>query len=316
MDLASDIDFDVGALKKGPWTSAEDSILISYVSKHGEGNWNSVQKHSGLFRCGKSCRLRWANHLRPNLKKGAFTSEEERTIVELHAKLGNKWARMATQLPGRTDNEIKNYWNTRIKRRTRAGLPVYPAVKPKSSATQHYAERLDGRSVISGKDLDCDFTANLPLPGDHLQNIHKTKGRDNCLLGTWTSMSVVLPSSATNEGVTHLLNKTIGNHFEQTEAIQDSHHGRNGAMNGSFSLAQLSDGKNLNLPPDFNASSKSCDPGILTRPVLTGFVSDPERNMMLYDASSAYGHINMLYNPPVLDASLRLELPSSHTAIY
>uniref|UniRef100_A0A7N0ZS38 Uncharacterized protein n=1 Tax=Kalanchoe fedtschenkoi TaxID=63787 RepID=A0A7N0ZS38_KALFE len=113
-------------LKKGPWTSAEDAILIDYVKKHGEGNWNAVQKHSGLFRCGKSCRLRWANHLRPNLKKGAFTEEEERLIIELHAKMGNKWARMAAHLPGRTDNEIKNYWNTRIKRRQRAGLPLYP----------------------------------------------------------------------------------------------------------------------------------------------------------------------------------------------
>ncbi|CAI9761597.1 unnamed protein product [Fraxinus pennsylvanica] len=115
-----------GPLKKGPWTSAEDAILIEYVTKHGEGNWNAVQKHSGLARCGKSCRLRWANHLRPDLKKGAFTPEEERRIIELHVKMGNKWARMAAELPGRTDNEIKNYWNTRIKRRQRAGLPIYP----------------------------------------------------------------------------------------------------------------------------------------------------------------------------------------------
>ncbi|XP_071724982.1 transcription factor MYB33-like [Rutidosis leptorrhynchoides] len=113
-------------LKKGPWTSAEDAILIEYVKKHGEGNWNAVQKHSGLFRCGKSCRLRWANHLRPNLKKGAFTQDEENKIIELHAKLGNKWARMATHLPGRTDNEIKNYWNTRIKRIQRTGMLLYP----------------------------------------------------------------------------------------------------------------------------------------------------------------------------------------------
>lgn len=82
-------------LKKGPWTSAEDKILSEYVKKHGEGNWNAVQKHSGLSRCGKSCRLRWANHLRPNLKKGAITQEEEQLIIELHARMGNKWARMA-----------------------------------------------------------------------------------------------------------------------------------------------------------------------------------------------------------------------------
>ncbi|XP_028095973.1 LOW QUALITY PROTEIN: transcription factor MYB101-like [Camellia sinensis] len=114
------------AVKKGPWTTAEDAILIEYVRKHGEGNWNAVQKNCGLLRCGKSCRLRWANHLRPNLKKGAFTPEEEKTIIDLHARLGNKWARMANKLSGRTDNEIKNYWNTRVKRLQRAGLPIYP----------------------------------------------------------------------------------------------------------------------------------------------------------------------------------------------
>ncbi|CAI0437244.1 unnamed protein product [Linum tenue] len=113
-------------LKKGPWTTEEDAILFEYVRKHGEGNWNAVQRNSGLNRCGKSCRLRWANHLRPNLKKGSFTPEEERLIIELHAKMGNKWARMASLLPGRTDNEIKNYWNTRIKRHQRQGLPLYP----------------------------------------------------------------------------------------------------------------------------------------------------------------------------------------------
>ena len=85
-------------LKKGPWTAAEDAILIEYVKKHGEGNWNAVQKNSGLARCGKSCRLRWANHLRPNLKKGSLSPEEEKLIIELHAKFGNKWARMASQV--------------------------------------------------------------------------------------------------------------------------------------------------------------------------------------------------------------------------
>ncbi|CAJ2639789.1 unnamed protein product [Trifolium pratense] len=116
---------DEVSLKKGPWTTAEDAILIDYVTKHGEGNWNAVKRNTGLNRCGKSCRLRWANHLRPNLKKGAFSPDEEKLIVELHAQFGNKWARMAALLPGRTDNEIKNYWNTRIKRRQRQGLPLY-----------------------------------------------------------------------------------------------------------------------------------------------------------------------------------------------
>ncbi|RDX73796.1 Transcription factor MYB101, partial [Mucuna pruriens] len=117
--------------KKGPWTREEDEVLASYVSIHGVGNWNIVQKNTGLARCGKSCRLRWTNHLRPDLKRGAFSDEEQRKVIELHASLGSKWAKMAQELPGRTDNEIKNFWNTRLKKRRRLGLPVYPDdIKP------------------------------------------------------------------------------------------------------------------------------------------------------------------------------------------
>ncbi|GMJ07035.1 myb domain protein 33 [Hibiscus trionum] len=143
-------------LKKGPWTSAEDAILVDYVKKNGEGNWNAVQKHSGLSRCGKSCRLRWANHLRPDLKKGMFTPDEERRIVELHAKLGNKWARMAAELPGRTDNEIKNFWNTRIKRLQRAGLPIYPP----DVCLQVNISQEEGYNVASFRNQD-SFGSNL-----------------------------------------------------------------------------------------------------------------------------------------------------------
>ncbi|CAK8568796.1 unnamed protein product [Lathyrus sativus] len=114
------------ALKKGPWTNEEDEILKDHIKKHGEGNWKAVQKKSGLARCGKSCRLRWSNHLRPGVKKGPFTAEEERLIIECHFLKGTKWAHMAKMLPGRTDNEIKNFWYTRSKKRNRDGLPIYP----------------------------------------------------------------------------------------------------------------------------------------------------------------------------------------------
>ncbi|KAJ0261979.1 SANT/Myb domain-containing protein [Hirschfeldia incana] len=95
-------------LKKGPWTTTEDAILTEYVRKHGEGNWNAVLKNSGLLRCGKSCRLRWANHLRPNLKKGSFSPDEEKIIIELHARMGNKWARMASQFSNQDHSSPQN----------------------------------------------------------------------------------------------------------------------------------------------------------------------------------------------------------------
>ncbi|KAF8719681.1 hypothetical protein HU200_024425 [Digitaria exilis] len=102
---------------KGAWTKEEDERLVAYIRAHGEGCWRSLPKAAGLLRCGKSCRLRWMNYLRPDLKRGNFTDDEDDVIIRLHGVLGNKWSLIAGQLPGRTDNEIKNYWNTHIKRK-------------------------------------------------------------------------------------------------------------------------------------------------------------------------------------------------------
>lgn len=106
-------------LRKGLWSPEEDEKLIKHITKYGHGCWSSVPKLAGLQRCGKSCRLRWINYLRPDLKRGTFSPEEESLIIELHAVLGNRWSQIAAKLPGRTDNEIKNLWNSSIKKKLR-----------------------------------------------------------------------------------------------------------------------------------------------------------------------------------------------------
>ncbi|KAL6616466.1 hypothetical protein ACP70R_038736 [Stipagrostis hirtigluma subsp. patula] len=138
---------------KGAWTKEEDQRLIAYIKAHGEGCWRSLPKAAGLLRCGKSCRLRWMNYLRPDLKRGNFTDDDDELIIKLHALLGNKWSLIAGQLPGRTDNEIKNYWNTHIKRKL-----LSRGIDPQTHRP------LSGGSATAASGLTTSSTAGFPSP--------------------------------------------------------------------------------------------------------------------------------------------------------
>ncbi|KAK9131359.1 hypothetical protein Sjap_011846 [Stephania japonica] len=119
-------------IKRGAWTAHEDKILINYMKLHGVEGWRSLPIKAGLNRCGKSCRLRWMNYLKPDIKRGNISFEEEDLIIRLHRLLGNRWSLIAGRLPGRTDNEIKNYWNTNLSRKVH-----YHQNEHKYSATKH-----------------------------------------------------------------------------------------------------------------------------------------------------------------------------------
>ncbi|XP_068651337.1 transcription factor MYB3-like [Aristolochia californica] len=105
-------------VNKGAWTTEEDEKLVNYVKVHGEKKWKSLPAKAGLNRCGKSCRLRWLNYLRPGIKRGNISEDEEDLIIRLHNLLGNRWSLIAGRLPGRTDNEIKNHWNTHLSKKS------------------------------------------------------------------------------------------------------------------------------------------------------------------------------------------------------
>ncbi|TVU50683.1 hypothetical protein EJB05_02063 [Eragrostis curvula] len=125
---------DKVGIKKGPWTPEEDIILVSYIQEHGPGNWRSVPINTGLMRCSKSCRLRWTNYLRPGIRRGNFTPHEEGIIVHLQSLLGNRWAAIASYLPQRTDNDIKNYWNTHLKKKLKKHQAIGAIFAPPPSS--------------------------------------------------------------------------------------------------------------------------------------------------------------------------------------
>ncbi|KAJ1702008.1 hypothetical protein LUZ63_001787 [Rhynchospora breviuscula] len=155
-------------LKKGPWTPEEDQILISHIERYGHSNWRALPKQAGLLRCGKSCRLRWINYLRPDIKRGNFTREEEETILKLHEMLGNRWSAIAAKLPGRTDNEIKNVWHTHLKKRLLT-----------KDTNQNSNIKIKAKSMKRNRDIDSRPISPAQSPSDFSSSVTETSSGEN-----------------------------------------------------------------------------------------------------------------------------------------
>ncbi|XAR67109.1 hypothetical protein NMG60_11013545 [Bertholletia excelsa] len=184
-------------LNRGAWTALEDKILKDYIKVHGEGRWRDLPRKAGLKRCGKSCRLRWLNYLRPDIKRGNISHDEEELIIRLHKLLGNRWSLIAGRLPGRTDNEIKNYWNTilskkvhdqqywsasawkhpsqpnkKVKQNPRLASPTKPNIKPQpppeTQGVQTKPAMCSSALIDNDQDHNSNQTQNLERP--HLTN--------------------------------------------------------------------------------------------------------------------------------------------------
>ncbi|XVF48619.1 hypothetical protein PTKIN_Ptkin03bG0204600 [Pterospermum kingtungense] len=155
---------DKANVKRGPWSPEEDATLRNYVETHGTGgNWIALPQKAGLKRCGKSCRLRWLNYLRPDIKHGGFTEEEDNIICTLYGQMGSRWSLIASQLPGRTDNDVKNYWNTKLKKKLLAG---------KSSFNDTNISTINNGYVSANTNIPTQAAASQPcLPKDETYNL-------------------------------------------------------------------------------------------------------------------------------------------------
>ncbi|GMI74059.1 hypothetical protein HRI_001075200 [Hibiscus trionum] len=191
-------------LHRGPWSPREDTLLLNYIQAHGEGNWRSLPKNAGLLRCGKSCRLRWLNYLRPDIKRGNITPDEDDLIIRLHSLLGNRWSLIAGRLPGRTDNEIKNYWNTHLSKRlisqgtdpsTHKPLVVQQEMKKKKTTITNSDKKSKSTLIVEvsekpkihlPKPIRVASTTSLSIPRNNSFELDQCNTTDTTLDKPWS----------------------------------------------------------------------------------------------------------------------------------
>nr|AKV71943.1 R2R3-MYB protein [Rehmannia glutinosa] len=231
-------------LRKGLWSPEEDEKLIKHITKYGHGCWSSVPKLAGLQRCGKSCRLRWINYLRPDLKRGTFSQEEENLIIELHAVLGNRWSQIAAQLPGRTDNEIKNLWNSSIKKKLRQRGIDPNTHKPLSEIENEEKNSANSKNNNEKTSEGSASELSFVEADNNSNNLDKSKPPGNSL-----ERYPLLENNLPNSTHEFFLNRFVASHETSTTSCNNN---KNPDMSGFFSFQNYGPNIGLSMNPNTN----------------------------------------------------------------